>query len=157
VLEIPITGGGKINLTGRVLEHPAGFSPANYPLVPGPDQMVATDIALVRDKEVLGSMLGSASVRGVDPSVGIYVPKVGSLIFMLHRRSGAIEGQAEFGQVRFTLDGHKYIMFSATPITGGDQPRTVWVYRNPNYVRGGKPPDSVVFLGAGNVSDLLTP
>ncbi|HEV2349826.1 MAG TPA: hypothetical protein VG028_08290 [Terriglobia bacterium] len=157
VLEIPVAGGGKINLSGRVLAHAAGFLPTDYPLAPKPDQMVVTNVAIVRDEELLGSMLGSGSVQAEDPGVEVYVPKVGLLVFMLHPMTGAVEAQAEFGQVRFALGGHDFFLFSATPVTGGDQPRTIWVYRNPDYRPPGfaKPPDFPVFLGVGKVSTIL--
>jgi hypothetical protein len=76
---------------------------------------------------------------------------------MLHPIEGAVEGQAEFGRAHFKLDGHNYLLFSATPITGGDQPRAIWVYRNPQRRLGGSghgPPEPLI-TGASKVSILL--
>lgn len=157
VLQIPVTGGGTITLTGRVLEHPAGFFPSDITLTPGPDQMAVTDFAITRDKELLGSKLGSGSVQEEDPGIEVYVPHAGRLIFMIHPVAGATKAEAEFGQIHFTLDGHDYFLFSETPITGGDQPKNIWVYRDSNYHPSGKLPESAVFLGVGSVSSMLRP
>ena len=48
-------------------------------------------------------------------------------------REGAVAGSADFGQVRFELDGEKYLLGCATPVTGGPQPRQVWVYVDRHY------------------------
>jgi hypothetical protein len=44
-----------------------------------------------------------------------------------------VAAEAEYGQAGFKLEGHDYVLFSATPITGGQQPRGIWVYHDPNY------------------------
>ena len=157
VLQIPVTGGGTITLTGRVLEQPAGFFPSNITLTPGPDQLAVTNFAIIRDNVLLGSKLGTGSVQAEDPGIEVYVPHVGRLIFMIYPLSGATKAEAEFGQIHFTLDGHDYLLFSETPITGGDQPKKIWVYRDSNYHPAGKLPESAVFLGVGSVSSMLRP
>jgi hypothetical protein len=134
VLEIPVEGGGKLLFSGRVLERRASFwGMRDFRLQPKFNEIVLTEGALVRDKEVLAAKVGSASAEGDNPGVAIYVPQEGLFVFMLHPIEGAVEGNAEFGQARFKLDGHGYSLFSATPITGGDQPHPIWLCRNLNY------------------------
>ena len=147
-LEIPIEGGGRLLLTGRVLERRARFwVKEEYPLEPKPDQIVLTEPALVRDQELLVKNLGSASADGDDPYVALFAPKEGLFGFLVKPMDGAIPAQAEYGQARFKLDGHDYVLFSATPITGGQQPREIWVYHDPNY----KPatPGAIGTIGSG--------
>jgi len=135
VLEIPVEGGGKLSLTGRVLERRATFwgGREGFPLEPKPDQIVLTEPALVRDKELLIKGVGSASADGKDPYAAIFVPKQGLYAFLLKPIDGAVQAEAEYGQARFKLGGRDYVLFSATPITGGQQPRGIWVYHDPNY------------------------
>lgn len=128
VLEIPVEGGGKLLLTGRVLERRARFwMKEDYPLEPKPDQIVLTEPALVRDNDLLVRDLSSASAGGDDPYVALFVPKEGLFGFLLKPIDGAVPAEAEYGQARFKMDGHDYVLFSATPITGGEQPKEIWV------------------------------
>jgi hypothetical protein len=149
VLEIPVEGGGKLLLTGHVLERPASFwGKEDYPLEPGTNQIVLAEPALVRDKELLIKGVGSASAEGEGSYVAIFVPNEGLLGFLLKPIEGAVEAEAEYGQARFKIEGHDYVLFSATPITGGQQPREIWVYRDTNYT-----PGPIGTIGSG--SDFL--
>jgi hypothetical protein len=152
VLEIPVEGGGKLLLTGRVLERHARFwVRENFPLEPKPDQIVLTEPALVRDKELLVKGMGSASAGGDDPYVAMFVPKEGLFALLLKPIDGAVEAEAEYGQAGFKLGGHDYVLFSATPITGGQQPREIWIYHDPNYQPSA--PGAIDSIGSG--TDLL--
>jgi len=148
VLEIPVEGGGKLQLTGRVLERHAHFwVKEDYPIEPKPDQIVLTEPALVRDQGLLVKGLGSAEAGGDDPYVAVFVPKEGLFGFLLKPMDGAVQAEAEYGQARFRMDGHDYVLFSATPITGGQQPREIWVYRDPNYQPSA--PGAISSIGSG--------
>jgi hypothetical protein len=139
-LEIPVEGGGKILLTGRVLERRASFwvHEGGFPLEPKSDQIVLTKPVLVRDKALLGEDFSSASAGGDSPYVAISPPNEGLFVFVLKPFDGAVEGEVEYGQARFKLDGHEYVLLCATPITGGEQPRQIWVYYDPNLPRSGQ-------------------
>jgi hypothetical protein len=133
-LEIPVEGGGKLLLTGRVLERYANFwVREDYPLEPKADQIVLNEPALVRDNQLLVKGVGSASAYGRDPYVAVFVPKEGLFGFLLKPIDGAVEAEAEYGRVRFKIGEHDYLLFAATPVTGGQQPRGIWVYYDPNY------------------------
>jgi hypothetical protein len=138
VLEVPVEGGGKLLLTGRVLERHARFwVKEDYPLEPKAGQIVLNEPALLRDKELLIKGVGSASAGGEDAFVAMLVPKEGLFGFLLKPIDGAVEAEAEYGQARFKIGKHDYVLFSATPITGGQQPRGIWVYYDPNYQPSG--------------------
>ncbi len=152
VLEVPVEGGGKLLLTGRVLERHAHFwVNEGFPLEPKPDQIVLNEPALVRDRELLIKGVGSASAGGNDPYVAMFVPKEGLFAFLLKPIDGAVEAEAEYGQAGFKLGGHDYVLFSATAITGGQQPRGIWVYHDPNYQPSA--PGAIDSIGSG--TDLL--
>jgi hypothetical protein len=153
-LEIPVEGGGKILVKGQVFHLRPSFSADSFPVSPGADQIVLTKAGLVRGNEFLGEIEGAGSVRAADPAIAIYVPQQGVFVFTLKPQEGAVEGVTEFGRAQFKFDGQQYILFSATPITGGQQPREFWVYRDPDCHRW----CSVripVFIGGGTVSNVL--
>ena len=66
----------------------------------------------------------------------------GTYRFALHPFPGAVEGEANWGEITFKLAEQEYRLMAAAPMTGGDQPRTVWVRREA--ASGGR-----VALGAG--------
>lgn len=154
-LEIPIVGGSKVLLKGQVFKIRPSFSAEWFSITPKPDEIVLSKGALVRGRQFLGEIRGSGSAQGTNSSFGICVPPLGAFVFALEPFEGAVEGVAEFGQVRFKMDGDEYVLFSATPITGGQQPREIWVYRSPNCPPswGPHPPRHVV--GVGDVSNVL--
>jgi len=155
-LEIPVQGGAKIALTGEVFKFRPSFSASWYPLTLQPDQIMLSKAAFVRNNEFLGEVGGGGGARATNSAIGICVPQFGSFVFALKPFEGAIQGVAEFGEVHFKMDGDNYILFSATPITGGQQPREIWVYRSqscpPSWNNVRKHP---TFMGAGDVSNLL--
>lgn len=155
-LEIPVEGGGKIALKGEVFKFRPSFSTAWFPLALQPDQIMLSRAALVRGNKFLGQIRGRGGVRAKNSAVGICVPPLGAFVFALKPFGGAIQGVAEFGEVHFKMDGDEYILFSATPITGGKQPREIWVYRSQSCPPSwGTAPKHPTFMGAGDVSNLL--
>ncbi|HUX28306.1 MAG TPA: hypothetical protein VMV39_05935 [Terracidiphilus sp.] len=149
-LEIPVEGGGAIVLTGKVYRLRPSFPAAWYPLTPAPNEIVLTNAALVRGHKFLGR-LGSASAATENSAIGACVPPLGAFVFALKPFAGAVQGVAEFGQARFTMDGQDYTLFSATPITGGQQPRDLWVYRAANCPSPARP----MIFASGGVSGVL--
>jgi hypothetical protein len=155
-LEIPVAGGGKILLSGEVFKLRPSFSAQWYPVTLQPDQIALSKAALVRGNEFLGEIGGSGSARGENPAVGVCVPPMGAFVFALKPFEGSVQGEAEFGAARFSMDGDEYRLFSATPITGGTQPREIWVHRSPNCPPSwGTPPKRPAFIRSGNISNVL--
>ncbi|HET7214155.1 MAG TPA: hypothetical protein VFL79_11240 [Terriglobia bacterium] len=131
-LSIQVDGGGTLVLTGKVYRIRPSFWAPGYIVNPAPNEIVLSNPAMVRGREFLGNIAGSASAAGGNSAIGACVPPVGSFVFALKPFPGAIQGVTEFGRARFTMDGQEYTLFSATPITGGEQPREIWIYRGPN-------------------------
>jgi hypothetical protein len=148
-LQIPVEEAGSIVLTGKVYRLPPSFSAAWYPVSPEPGEIVLTNAALVRGHEFLGN-IGTASASTDNSAIGACVPPLGAFVFALKPFAGATPGFAEFGQARFRLDGQQYILFSATPITGGQQPREIWVYRAPTC-----PLSSLGIFASGGLSNVV--
>lgn len=152
-LVIPVEGGGSLTLSGKVYQiRPTVWGPAA--LKPG--EIALRDGALVRGNEFLGKILGGARGQADNSAFGVCVPKLGALVFALKPFEGAVQGVAEYGEARFTIDGEEYTLFSATPITGGPQPREIWVCHAPNCPPSWPgPPRDPVMIGAGDVSNIL--
>src|SRR5690348_2048001 len=131
-LQIAIDGGGTLMLTGKVYKIRPNFWAPEYVINPAPNEIALSDPAMVRGQEFLGNIAGSASATGGNSAIGACVPPVGAFVFALKPFPGAIQGIAEFGRARFSVGGQDYTLFSATPITGGQQPRSIWIYRAPN-------------------------
>jgi hypothetical protein len=155
-LEIPVAGGGKILLSGEVFKLRPSFSAQWYPLTLQPDEIVLSKAALARGNEFLGEIGGGGSAQGKNPAIGVCVPPLGAFVFALKPLEGAVQGVVEFGEARFSMDGDEYTLFSATPITGGQQPREIWVYRSPNCPPSwGTPPKRPSFIVSGDISSVL--
>jgi hypothetical protein len=155
-LEIPVEGGGKVLLSGKVFKLRPSFPAQWYPLTLQPDEIALSKAALVRGNQFLGEIGGSGGARGENSAVGVCVPPLGAFVFALKPFEGAVQGVAEFGEARFNLDGDDYTLFAATPITGGQQPREIWVYRSQNCPPSwGTAPKHPSMIGAGDVSHVL--
>lgn len=148
-LQIRVDGGGTLVLTGKVYRLRPNFW--GFPVSPEPNEIVLTSPAMVRGQEFLGNIAGSASATGGNSAIGACVPPVGAFVFALKPFPGAIQGVAEFGRARFTMDGQDYTLFSATPITGGQQPHNIWVYRAPNCPSVARPG----IVGSGSLPNVL--
>jgi hypothetical protein len=154
--EIPVEGGGKLLLKGEVFKLRPSFSAAWHPVTPKPDEIVLSKAALVRGSEFLGDVQGSGSAQGTNSAVGVCVPPLGAFVFALKHFEGAVQGVVEFGEARFKMDGYEYTLFSATPITGGQQPREIWVYRGQNCPPSwGPAPKTPHMIGSGTLSNVL--
>jgi hypothetical protein len=106
---------------------------------------------LFRDGKLVAEVTASASSHAENSAVAILIPKEGRYFLMLNPTEGAVPGETYFGQVRFQLEGKNYLLASATAITGGSQPRKIWVYHD-QFI----PEDiSIPTVAAGDVSTLL--
>lgn len=131
-LEIPINDWGTLFLQGELLDHAEKFPWENSSVEPSPDQIVLNTPVLLKDKGLVFQDAGSRSATGPNPSVSFYVPGQGRFIIRLQPFDGAVGGSADFSHVSFALDGNKYLLACATPVTGGPQPRQIWIYLDRN-------------------------
>jgi len=125
--DVPVEGGGVLALLGQVVDHQPRIA-FGLPGEPGPDQIVLTSPLVLADATLLAD-LENASSLAQDRNWGgrIYVPGTGQIVISLQPIPGAVQGEANWGDLRFTWQGRSYLVRTASPITGGDQTRAVWV------------------------------
>lgn len=139
-LQIPVVGGGEVEMEGIVVASQEGVPGWNgfFPSQPGENQIVVRQGVLIRDGQVIAEMPGSGSATGAssDSDVGFYayVPGRGLFAVGLKPFDGAIMGSVDYGQIRFTENGVKYVLLSGSQLTGGSQPRNIWVLHLPEYL-----------------------
>jgi hypothetical protein len=133
-LEIPVNDWGTLSLRGEVADRAEKFPWENSSIEPWPNQIVLKAPVLVKGKElVFQDAEYAADASGPNPSVSFYAPGEGRFVLRLQPFEGAVAGLADFGHVHFDLGGEKYLLACATPVTGGPQPRQVWVYLDRRY------------------------
>ncbi len=155
-LQIPIEGGGTVVLQGQIVDHKARFMfPFGIPLEPDPDQLILSSPVLISGKTVVFNMKGANAIAtGADEEDVLYVPGTGLLRFALQPFPGAIQGVASWGNLDFKWDGKSYCLLTASQICGGDQPRTVWVKNDAQFL----PADEQSkrgFLGANKLGAIV--
>src|ERR1039458_4646088 len=126
-LEIPVEGGGTLVLQGKVVDHQPKIA-WGMPEEPGPDQVVLTSPLVISGDVLIANLEGANSIaEGRNRAGRIYVPGMGQLMIALRSFPGAVQGEANWGDVKFTWQGRSYSVRAASPITGEAQPRAVWV------------------------------
>jgi hypothetical protein len=144
-LEIPVEGGGTVYLRGYVQDHQPKIA-WNFPLEPSQNELIVRSPILIRGDEVIGEFQASSRAGEKDEAVKLYAGSNGTYTFALTAFTGAVKGKANWGQLTFKMDGKNYRLVAAAPLTGGDQPHSVWVRFDPatlNAIHG---------LGSGKLS-----
>jgi hypothetical protein len=131
VLPIPIEGGGTLYLRGDIEDQQPKIA-FHYPLEPKPGEFVVRWPVLTKSNEVLGQMIGATAIaRKENQGISIHAGQEGNFLLGLHPFPGAVEGKLEWGSAQFRIAGQSYTLTAAAPMTGGDQPRPVWVRIDP--------------------------
>jgi hypothetical protein len=127
-LEIPVEGsGGTLVLQGKVVDHEPKIA-WGLPVEPGPEQLVLTSPLVISGDAVIANLQGCNSIaEGRNWAGRIYVPGMGQLRIALRSFPEAVQGEANWGDLKFKWQGRSYSVRAASPITGGAQPRAVWV------------------------------
>lgn len=147
-LEIPVEGGDTLTLMGKLVEKQAE---KNVPKLAA-DAIQLSQPVLFGEGKLLADFNGdSVGDDGENAGVGIIIPKEGRYFLMLDPIENAIPATAYFGQVRFQLDGKNYLLSSAKAVTGGGQPRQIWVYHDELIPEDISHPT----VGAGDIHDLI--
>lgn len=133
VLRIPIEGGGTLIFHGEVGDRLSRFSWQEFPPEPAPDEIVLDHPALVLEKSLILRPGGAVKISGPNACAYMYIPGKGLLIIALHPFAGAREAAVDRSDAMFELDHQWYYLFAPTPIAGGDQPQTIWVYLAKDY------------------------
>lgn len=132
-IEVSIEGApGTVYLHGEVFDRQPKLA-IGMPLEPPAGQMVVRWPVLVAGASRVVADLAGATAVANDDSSAVYfgAGKNGTFIFGMKPFPGAVRGEANWGQIAFDLDGIKYRLMTAAPLTSGDQPRQVWVRRDP--------------------------
>ena len=128
-LSVPIEGGGTIYLRGKVFDHQPKIA-FGSPLEPEIGEMIMRSPVLTAEGRLIGQTSASASI-GNEPGQAIFLrTKEGQFVFALKPFSDAVEGEAQWGRIKFKIGDVAYRLVAAAPITGGDQPVKVWVRRD---------------------------
>lgn len=137
VLQIPVAGGSDVKLEGIVAASSEGVPLwFDRPVQPKENEIAVRKGVLIRDGRVIAEMVGSASATGdanTSPGFFAYIPQHGLFAIGLRPFSDATEGTVDNSQIQFEENGVKYMLLSASPITGGSQPRQVWILHLPDY------------------------
>lgn len=138
-LQVPVRGGSPVEMDGVIAASPEGVPGwHDMPSRPAENQVVVRDGVLIRDGRVIAELPGSASATGEaeysKAGFYVYIPKEGLFAFGLSPFGKATEASADHGQIRFNENGVPYVLLAGSQITGGTQPRHVWVLHLPAYV-----------------------
>ncbi len=125
-LSVPIEGGGTLYLKGEVLDHQPKIA-FGVPLEPSAGEMVVRSPILTAQDRLMGQLNGATSVAQSNDAINFRPGSDGTFLFALKPFPGAVKGLANWGEITFKLEGRDYRLLAAAPITGGDQPRPVWV------------------------------
>jgi hypothetical protein len=134
-LAIPIEGGRTIYLKGEVLDHQPKIA-FGYPLEPPVDKLVVRSPVLTSGDRTIADLDGATvTADEKTPTMTLRTPE-GSFLFRLRPFPGAVRGEADWGEIHFRLNERKYRLLAAAPVTGGEQPQTVWVRYDADAVGG---------------------
>lgn len=132
--EIVVSGVGQIELTGEYLDHqPRILESPSETLEPQPDEFRVVAPVLLRGNEVVCNLSDNGnSIDNGDPdaTLMIYSPGEGRYLISRVPFEGAVEASVRMGQIRFTLEGHDYLLLSAMPTVRAEH---VWVSHDPQY------------------------
>lgn len=133
-LDIPVEGGGDLQLVGHVSDHQPRFA-WGLPAEPGPEQLVVTSPILITGTTVLFNMQGANGLADT-PKQGVVMfgEGFGLLTVALHPFPGAISAKASWGHLEFKFQGKDYLLLCGSQISGGPQPQDLWVSVDPTYV-----------------------
>jgi hypothetical protein len=157
-LAIAVAGGPTLTLTATIQERgeaPAAPAPLET-LLPKPGELAIAMPALIRDRQSLVVTMNAGSTVRAGHVAALYAPGNGLFLFAAARFEGANEAIAGGAAIAFTSEGHQYTLYSTLPVTGGDQPHTVWVRHMSDYrpsehgTFGGQ--DTLPGLGSGDLA-----
>lgn len=140
-INIPVEDGSNALLkgsVGRITEPPNTESKSVASLLPGPDEMNIQTAVLIRDGKQLLAFAPSAMRFHCDKDTlcgfFLYVPGDGLFFFSLQPLQGGIQGTVFMSQMVFREQEHLYTLLAGSPITGGEQPRSMWVAHLKDYL-----------------------
>jgi hypothetical protein len=147
-LPVSIEGGGTLYLKGDVLDHQPKIA-FGTPLVPTEDKVNIRSPVLIESGKLVGELEGASTIADASGEAAFLSVADRVFTFALRPFPGAVQAEANWGQISFKVGGMAYSLIAAAPITGGGQPRPVWV-RVAEHLDGW-PQCSQTCLGSGPV------
>jgi len=137
---------------GDFIDHkpPSFFSPEDT-VDPKANEFRIVSPVLIRGKEVIFNFAGASSGG---TGVSIYWPGEGRFLFSSVPFKDAVEGSVVESQIKFSVEGQEYVLFTAVPITRATR---VWIKHEPSYKPSEQTPgasDNGGMLGGGSLSDF---
>jgi hypothetical protein len=131
-LQIPVEGGGELYIRGQVFDHQPKIAWGS-PLEPkASDLFVRSPILIEREKRLITDLYGISAAADEDESVALDVRKLGKFRFALKAFPKAVAAESTWGLLPFDIEGKHYLLTAGAPLSGGNQPRKVWVQFQPN-------------------------
>ena len=132
-LRLPVDGGGVLAMTGAIADEHGNLEKplAQHSIETQVGQLMLMSPALLRGNRVLANLRGGAGTGAMrNPAIAVYAPEEGLFLFALQPFEGATMCRVILGRAECQLDGETYTLFSARPITGGEDPK-IWASRVP--------------------------
>ena len=139
-LRLPVDGGGGVlAMTGAIADEGGNLEKplAQHSVETEEGQLMLMSPALLRGNKALANVRGGAGTGALkEPAIVVYAPEEGMFLFAVQPFEGATACRVILGRAECQLDGAAYTLFSARPITGGENPK-IWALRIAGGVPGG--------------------
>ncbi|HET6843368.1 MAG TPA: hypothetical protein VFK06_17070 [Candidatus Angelobacter sp.] len=124
-----VEGYGSIEIGAEVLEKlPEGADPNKRTLFPPQGSLNVSGplVLLNEDKVVSKAVAGAGQIAAADGYFALRAPGNGRYVFAARPFDGAVEGQLNFNQIQFKLDGQSYLLLAGSPVAHDSQ-QQMWV------------------------------
>jgi hypothetical protein len=124
-----VEGYGSIEIGAEVTDKlPEGADPNKRTLFPpqGSLNVSGSLVLLNEDKVESKAVAGSGQIAAADGYFALRAPGNGRYVFAARPFDGAVEGQLNFNQIQFKLDGQSYLLLAGSPVAHDSQ-QQMWV------------------------------
>lgn len=127
---LAVEGFGAIEIGAEVRDKvPQGSDPSKRTLFPPQGDLSVTGalVLLNGDKVAAKTDPVGGEIRAANSYFALRIPGHGRYVFASRAFAGAVEGQLNFNQVRFMLDGENYLLIAGAPIRSPLDQQQIWV------------------------------
>jgi len=124
-----VEGYGPIEIGAEVRDKlPEGDDPGKRTLFPPQGSLNVTGslVLLNEDKVVSKAVAGVGQIAATDGYFALRAPGIGRYVFAARPFDRAVEGQLNFNQIQFKLDGQNYLLLAGSPVAHDSQ-QQMWV------------------------------
>jgi hypothetical protein len=133
-LKIDMQGVGTLAVTGEWTDHmPVMLAHPSEALDPNAGELRLLAPVLVRDKQVIADVLGTAEATHPGEALLFDTPPLGRYLLSQEPMNGAVEANVWLNRITFELNGQVNVIVSGAPVT---RAHSVWVLCEPDF----KPP-----------------